>query len=210
MKVLVKIFRLSFFLVFIFAVFTIQARAHIVPAANEVSFGLRFEDMTTQTGQIRRVYFTIQKDPNALPVSLSTAIRFVPNLFQPLQNTDVVTPSVLTNKVVYTSIDPNNPGIIKVSLKGEGVNEEPLPSGDLFYIDFKVLTGVDLDANSIDFNYDSNLGPHQASTKDATLLKVVNEWGTAFDYESVAGNGAEESGARFQSCFIGALYLPGN
>ena len=206
MKSLVKMFGLSFLGFFIFAFFILQAHAAVVPAANEVSFGLRFEDMTTQTGQVRRVYFTIQKDANVVPVSLSAAIRYVPELFQPVQSSDVVSSSSLNHKVVYPSIDPNNPGIIKVSVGAEDFNEEPLPAGDLFYINFKVLAGVDLDANSIDFNYDSNLGPNQADTKDATMLKVVNEWGTPFDYESTAGNWDEESGTSFQSCFIGEVY----
>lgn len=203
MKTLVKIFSASFFVFFIFTSLSLQV--HAAPAADEVVFSLRSEDITTQSGQVRRVYFTIQKGANAVPVSLTTTLGYAPELFTAVQSTDVV-PSVGLNKVVSPNIDQNNPGIIRLSVGVEDYNGEPLPAGELFYINFKVLPGVDLEADSIDFIDDINLGPNQAGTREATLLKVVNEWGTVFDNENTEAGWDKSSEVKSHSCFIGMFY----
>ncbi len=203
MKTLVKIFRASFFIFFIFTSLSLQV--HAAPAADEVGFSLRSEDITTQSGQVRRVYFNIQKGANAVPVSLTTTLGYAPELFTAVQSTDVV-PSAGLNKVVSPNIDQNNPGIIRLSVGVEDYNGEALPAGELFYISFKVMPGVDLEANSVDFNYDINLGPNQAGTREATLLKVVNEWNIDFDNENTAAGGDKSSEVKAHSCFIGMFY----
>ena len=210
MKQLAKYFILSCLPFFLIAFATLKVQA--TPAADEVAFGLQSESISTQDGSVRRATFSLHKGSNTEPVTLTTTIAYDTALFNAPQSMDVKPHPILGDKILSTNFDENS-GIIRVSLGIEDydINNPPLPDGNLFSIDFKALPDVNPTDDSITLNDNIELGPNQASSKDATLLKVTDDAGMAFDNGSMdnevtTGKFDASTGAADQSCFISALH----
>lgn len=205
MKQLAKIVSASCCFLYLFVLFALPV--YSATAADEVVFSLQSEDITTPNGQIRRIHFSLKKGAKAVPVSISTSLDYDLEVFSPVQSGDIVATSLLTaaEKRLTTDTEEGTSGIIRISLGVENFNDKPLPEGDLFYIDFKILPGAKAEEDSIAFNCDLDLGPNQACTSEAKLLRVVNVSGQVLDSGSSAGNWDDSGGSKAQSCFIGAL-----
>lgn len=177
------------------------------PAPDEVAFTLRSEDVATQAGQVQRVYFNLQKGTKAVPVSVTTTIEYDTEIYRSVQSADIVPTSLVKDsKAVSANLESNAQGIIRVGVGVEDYNDQPLPDGDLFYLDFKLLPGAVAQEGSIDINGNIELGPNQASTNKATPITVVNSAGVVFDDGSSMGKWDDSSSKKAGSCFINSLY----
>jgi len=208
MKKLKKIRLSSCLFLIIFLLFIINI--YTASATDEVKFGLRFEDITSETIKIRRAYFNLKKG-TAEPVSISVSLQYERSIFEQVQLSDIAPHENLKNKTISTSfIRDDKSDTIRVSVGLENYNSETLPEGDIFTVDFKVLGGVTPSDDSISFNKDDSLGPNQASTKEPRLLIVATESGDILDSGSPVDptNVLDKENNGSNSCFINLLCKP--
>ncbi|MGA1823036.1 MAG: hypothetical protein ACMUIP_00140 [bacterium] len=192
-----------FLLIFVFVAFKAYAYD---PAPTEVVFGLRAEDITTQAGPCRRVYFNINKGSAAEPVSVSVTMKIDTSVYGPVTEQAISASPNLTNKTITSALDVTRPDLVRVMVGLENYNNTIISQGDVFYIDLTLLPNANPGDDSVYLsgNYVDD-GPNQASTSDGSELTIISETGMTFSSGSSVATVNESSGASPRSCFINTL-----